>query len=90
VQKKVDLIQDKYDKMKAMVAQGKSLDEIKTLMALLDRYNFIVGYNFRVSRGREIQPIALLYRTLATDHAGMFSPLVLAAQSIIDTHGEGK
>jgi len=30
VQKKLDLIQDKYDKIKAMVAQGKSLDEIKT------------------------------------------------------------
>jgi cyclase len=30
VQKKLDLIQDKYDKIKAMVAQGKSLEEIKT------------------------------------------------------------
>jgi len=30
VQKKLDLIQDKYDKIKTMVAQGKSLDEIKT------------------------------------------------------------
>ena len=30
VQKKLDLIQGKYDKIKAMVAQGKSLDEIKT------------------------------------------------------------
>src|SRR5450631_2126915 len=30
VQKKLDLIQDKYSKIKAMVAQGKSLDEIKT------------------------------------------------------------
>ena len=30
VQKKLDLIQDKYTKVKAMVAQGKSLDEIKT------------------------------------------------------------
>jgi hypothetical protein len=30
VQKKLDLIQDKYTKIKAMVAQGKSLDEIKT------------------------------------------------------------
>ncbi len=30
VQKKLDLIQDKYDKIKAMAAQGKSLDEIKT------------------------------------------------------------
>jgi glyoxylase-like metal-dependent hydrolase (beta-lactamase superfamily II) len=30
VQKKLDLIQDKYNKIKAMVAQGKSLDEIKT------------------------------------------------------------
>jgi cyclase len=29
VQKKFDLIQDKYNKVKAMVAQGKSLDEIK-------------------------------------------------------------
>ena len=29
VQKKIDFIQDKYDKIKAMVAQGKSLDEIK-------------------------------------------------------------
>ncbi|HWF38715.1 MAG TPA: MBL fold metallo-hydrolase [Candidatus Acidoferrales bacterium] len=29
VQKKLDLIQGKYDKIKAMVAQGKSLDEIK-------------------------------------------------------------
>ena len=30
VQKKLDFIQAKYDKIKAMVAQGKSLDEIKT------------------------------------------------------------
>jgi hypothetical protein len=30
VQKKLDFIQDKYDKIKAMVAQGKSLDEVKT------------------------------------------------------------
>lgn len=30
VQKKLDLIQGKYDKIKAMVAEGKSLDEIKT------------------------------------------------------------
>lgn len=30
VQKKLDLIQDKYNKIKAMVAQGKSLEEIKT------------------------------------------------------------
>jgi len=30
VQKKLDLIQDKYNKVKAMVAQSKSLDEIKT------------------------------------------------------------
>lgn len=30
VQKKLDLIQDKYNKIKAMAAQGKSLDEIKT------------------------------------------------------------
>jgi cyclase len=30
LQKKLDLIQDKYTKIKAMVAQGKSLDEIKT------------------------------------------------------------
>jgi len=30
VQKKLELIQDKYKKIKAMVAQGKSLDEIKT------------------------------------------------------------
>ena len=30
VQKKLDLIQGKYDKIKTMVAQGKSLDEIKT------------------------------------------------------------
>ena len=30
VQKKLDFIQSKYDKIKAMVAQGKSLDEIKT------------------------------------------------------------
>jgi len=30
VQKKLDLIQDKYNKVKFMVAQGKSLDEIKT------------------------------------------------------------
>jgi len=29
VQKKLDLIQDKYNKIKAMVAQGKSLDESK-------------------------------------------------------------
>jgi glyoxylase-like metal-dependent hydrolase (beta-lactamase superfamily II) len=29
VQKKLDLIQDKYNKIKAMVAQGKSLDEVK-------------------------------------------------------------
>jgi hypothetical protein len=33
VQKKLDLIQDKYNKIKAMVAQGKSLDEIKTSFA---------------------------------------------------------
>jgi cyclase len=32
VQKKLDLIQDKYNKIKAMVAQGKSLDEIKTAL----------------------------------------------------------
>ncbi len=30
VQKKLDLIQDKYNKIEAMVKQGKSLDEIKT------------------------------------------------------------
>jgi cyclase len=30
VQKKFDLIQDKYNKIKSMVAQGKSLDDIKT------------------------------------------------------------
>lgn len=30
VQKKLDLIQDKYNKIKGMAAQGKSLDEIKT------------------------------------------------------------
>jgi cyclase len=30
VQKKLDFIQDKYNKIKAMAAQGKSLDEIKT------------------------------------------------------------
>jgi cyclase len=30
VQKKLDFIQDKYDKIKAMVAQGKSLDDVKT------------------------------------------------------------
>ena len=30
VQKKLDLIQEKYDKIKTMVAEGKSLDEIKT------------------------------------------------------------
>jgi cyclase len=30
VQKKLDLIQGKYDQIKTMVAQGKSLDEIKT------------------------------------------------------------
>jgi glyoxylase-like metal-dependent hydrolase (beta-lactamase superfamily II) len=30
VQKKLDLIQGKYNKIKTMVAQGKSLDEIKT------------------------------------------------------------
>jgi cyclase len=30
VQKKLDFIQDKYDKIKTMSAQGKSLDEIKT------------------------------------------------------------
>jgi cyclase len=29
VQKKLDLIQDKYNKIKTMVAQGKSLDEVK-------------------------------------------------------------
>jgi cyclase len=30
VQKKLDLIQDRYNKIKAMVAQGKSLEDIKT------------------------------------------------------------
>ena len=30
IQKKIDLVQDKYNKIKAMVAQGKSLDDIKT------------------------------------------------------------
>ena len=30
VQKKLAFIQDKYDKIKAMVAQGKSLDDVKT------------------------------------------------------------
>lgn len=30
VQKKLDFVQDRYNKIKAMVAQGKSLDEIKT------------------------------------------------------------
>jgi len=30
VQKKLAFVQEKYDKIKAMVAQGKSLDEIKT------------------------------------------------------------
>jgi hypothetical protein len=29
VQKKLDLIQDKYNKIKTLVAQGKSLDEVK-------------------------------------------------------------
>jgi glyoxylase-like metal-dependent hydrolase (beta-lactamase superfamily II) len=32
VQKKLDLIQGKYDKIKEMVAQGKSLDEVKTAL----------------------------------------------------------
>jgi hypothetical protein len=32
VQKKLDLIEDKYNKIKAMVAQGKSLEEIKPSM----------------------------------------------------------
>lgn len=35
VQKKLDLIQEKYDKIKTMVAQGKSLDEIKTSLGEL-------------------------------------------------------
>jgi hypothetical protein len=30
IQKKIDLVQDKYSKIKAMVAQGKSLDDVKT------------------------------------------------------------
>ena len=30
VQKKLDFIQDKYNKIKTMAAQGKSLDEIKS------------------------------------------------------------
>ena len=30
IQKKIDLVQDKYNKIKAMVAQGKSLDDVKT------------------------------------------------------------
>jgi hypothetical protein len=30
VQKKLDLVQEKYNKIKTMVAQGKSLDQIKT------------------------------------------------------------
>jgi cyclase len=30
VQKKLDFVQDRYNKIKAMVAQGKSLDEVKT------------------------------------------------------------
>jgi cyclase len=30
VQKKLDFVQDRYNKIKAMVAQGKSLNEIKT------------------------------------------------------------
>ena len=32
VKKKLALIQDKYDKVKAMAAQGKSLDDVKTAM----------------------------------------------------------
>jgi len=32
VQKKLDLIEGKYDKIKDMVAQGKSLDEVKTAL----------------------------------------------------------
>ena len=36
VQKKLDLIQDKYNKIKAMVAQGKSLDEIKQALGETD------------------------------------------------------
>ena len=32
VKKKLALIQDKWDKVKAMAAQGKSLDEVKTAM----------------------------------------------------------
>jgi cyclase len=36
VQKKLDLIQDKYNKIKAMVAQGKSLDEVKQALGETD------------------------------------------------------
>ena len=32
VRKKLAFIQDRYDKVKAMVAQGKSLDDVKTAM----------------------------------------------------------
>jgi len=36
VQKKLDLIQDKYKKIKAMVAQGKTLDDVKQALAETD------------------------------------------------------
>ena len=36
VQKKLELIQDKYNKIKVMVAQGKSLDEVKQSLGEAD------------------------------------------------------
>jgi cyclase len=36
VQKKLDLIQDKYNKVKALVAQGKSLDEVRQALGETD------------------------------------------------------
>jgi len=55
-QKKLDLIQDKYNKVKAMVAQGKSLDEVKQAFGETDSpaANAPGGPSFTVVAYREL------------------------------------
>jgi hypothetical protein len=56
VQKKLDLIQDKYNKVKAMVAQGKSLDDVKRAFGETDSpaANAPGGPSFTVVAYREL------------------------------------
>ena len=56
VQKKLDLIQDKYNKVKAMVAQGKSLDDVKQAFGETDSpaANAPGGPSFTVVAYREL------------------------------------